>query len=261
MDAAEILHRADLNLEESNREAARWTAGGVVHDEGGLLFFAPGHRFPVGMSGVMRTDPHVPAAEVLAKTREWFRPRGHGYTFLLKMHRDRDLAEHLQAEGIGAMSNSPGMVLEHPLPDRPLSPGITIDRVHGVEAAREFADVSGAAYATMGMPPKIANRQFADHRFFEQPHVAAFVAHLQGQAVAAAMALVTHGVAGIYWVGTTPDARGRGLAEACTRTAGNEGFAMGANIAALQASAMGEPVYLRMGYREVTRYPWYVEMP
>ena len=35
----------------------------------------------------------------------------------------------------------------------------------------------------------------------------------------------------------------------------------GARIAALQASVMGEPIYLRMGYRKITRYPWYVVMP
>jgi hypothetical protein len=29
-------------------------------------------------------------------------------------------------------------------------------------------------------------------------------------------------------------------------------------IASLQASTMGEPVYLRMGYVEVTRYPYFV---
>ena len=75
------------------------------------------------------------------------------------------------------------------------------------------------------------------------------------------MCLLSHGVAGIYWVGTLPEARGRGIAEACTRAATNAGFAAGASFAALQASVMGEPIYRRMGYREVTRYPWYVVMP
>jgi predicted GNAT family acetyltransferase len=74
------------------------------------------------------------------------------------------------------------------------------------------------------------------------------------------MTLVTHGVAGVYWVGTTPDARGRGLAELCTRAAGNAGFDLGGRIASLQASPMGEPVYRRMGYVEVTRYPYLVQM-
>jgi hypothetical protein len=72
------------------------------------------------------------------------------------------------------------------------------------------------------------------------------------------MCILTHAVAGIYWVGTVPAARGKGLAELCTRAAGNAGFDMGARIASLQASVMGEPVYLKMGYVEVTRYPWAV---
>jgi GNAT superfamily N-acetyltransferase len=70
------------------------------------------------------------------------------------------------------------------------------------------------------------------------------------------MTVVTHGVAGIYWVGTTPAARGRGLAELCARAADNAGFDLGARITSLQASVMGEPVYRRMGYVEVTRYPY-----
>ena len=74
------------------------------------------------------------------------------------------------------------------------------------------------------------------------------------------MVIVTHGVAGVYWVGTAPGARGRGLAELCTRAAGNAGFDLGARVAALQASVMGEPVYRRMGYVEVTRYPSFVRM-
>jgi len=253
--------RADLNLIEFNRECARATAGGLVHEEDGLVFFVPGHRFPVGFSGMMRTDGNVSAHDAIARTRAFFAPRGHGYTYGLMQHRDADLAAALEADGIGRMSNSPGMAMDARLPDAPLPAGVTVEKVSGAAAAREFADVTGSAYATMGMPPKIAHKQFADHRFFEQPHVAAFLARVGGAPAAAAMVIVTHGVAGIYWVGTTPDARGRGLAETCTRIAGNAGFDLGAQVVALQASLMGEPIYRRMGYREITRYPWYVEMP
>ena len=61
-------------------------------------------------------------------------------------------------------------------------------------------------------------------------------------------------------LGTTPAARKRGLAELCTRAATNRGFDLGARVAALQASVMGEPIYARMGYVTVTRYPTFVQL-
>lgn len=261
MDPATLLALADLNLLEFNREGARATPGGLVHEEGGLVFFVPGHRFPVGGTGVMRTDPAVAADEVITRAREFFAPRGSGYTFCLMQHRDGDIIDALEAAGVSRFSNSPGMAVEHRLPDAPLPAGVTFDRVEDAAGAHDFGLVSGAAYATYGMPPQVAHAQFEDERMLAQPHVAAFVARLDGTPVAAAMTLVSHGVSGIYWVGTTPEARGRGLAEACTRLATNAGFDLGARVAALQASVMGEPIYLRMGYREITRYPWYVLMP
>ena len=105
------------------------------------------------------------------------------------------------------------------------------------------------------MPPDVTPALFARAETVIGPHIAAFVALADGTPSAAAMTIVTHGVAGIYWVGTVPEARGRGLAELCTRAAGNAGFDLGARIASLQASVMGEPVYRRMGYVEITRYP------
>ena len=62
------------------------------------------------------------------------------------------------------------------------------------------------------------------------------------------------GVGGIYWVGTRPELARRGLAAALVRRVSNHLFEHGARCVVLQASKMGEPVYLRLGYREITRY-------
>src|SRR5439155_5804895 len=126
--------------------------------------------------------------------------------------------------------------------------------------AAAFGEVQGAAYATYGMPVEVAPATLASLDVLHAPHIVTFLALLDGRPVAGAMTIVTHGVAGIYWVGTIPEARGRGLAELCTRAAGNAGFDLGARIAALQASVMGEPVYRRMGYVEVTRYPLFAQL-
>ena len=72
--------------------------------------------------------------------------------------------------------------------------------------------------------------------------------------VSGAQVLFSHGIAGVYCVGTAESARGRGLAELVTRTVTNLGFDGGAPLVTLQASAMGEPIYRRMGYRDLYRY-------
>ena len=76
----------------------------------------------------------------------------------------------------------------------------------------------------------------------------------EGPHRAAAAVYVTHGVAGIGWVGTVPDHRGKGYGEAVTWATIQEGFRRGAAIANLQASSMGRPIYERMGFITATEY-------
>jgi GNAT superfamily N-acetyltransferase len=91
------------------------------------------------------------------------------------------------------------------------------------------------------------------------PHVAVVLARAtDGQPAAAALALLSHGIAGLYWVGTRPDARGHGLGAAVTSAAARWAFDHGARAVILQASEQGESVYRRMGFREITRYPWFL---
>jgi hypothetical protein len=49
------------------------------------------------------------------------------------------------------------------------------------------------------------------------PHIAAFVAYMEAEPVACAMTLVSHRVAGVFYVATVEHARRRGLADALTR--------------------------------------------
>lgn len=72
-----------------------------------------------------------------------------------------------------------------------------------------------------------------------------FVAYVDDMPVACAMGHDFAHVTGVYLVATKPEARGRGLGEAVTWAATR---AFGDRPATLQASAMGTPVYARMGY-------------
>jgi ribosomal protein S18 acetylase RimI-like enzyme len=251
-----LLELSDLNYVEAFRELSR-RSGGAVHDEDGVMLYASTHRFPVLVNGAFRTGG---ASDVLARAREFFGRREHGFTINVRAHADADLRAALESAGLVQMGDAPGMVLEHRLADATPPPDVTLRRVTTEADAVAYAEVQGAAYATYGMPADVAAACLGRLEVLHAPHIVTFLALLDGRPAAGAMTIVTHGVAGIYWVGTIPEARGRGLAELCTRAAGNAGFDLGARIAALQASVMGEPVYRRMGYVEVTRYPMFVQL-
>lgn len=256
----ELIELSDLNFAEATRELAR-RAGGAVHDEDGLLLFAGNHPLPVLVNGAFRTGPKAcDAPTVLARADAFFGARGRGYSVLCRAHADTDLAEAAEAAGLHAFGNSPAMVLERRLPDGAPPPGVALRRVESADDARAFGEVMGTAYATYGMPVECAPALVGTLDVLRAPHVVTFVAEVDGAVAAGAMVIVTHGVAGVYWVGTRPEGRGKGLAELCTRAAGNAGFDLGARVAGLQASVMGEPIYRRMGYVEVTRYPNFVRM-
>jgi GNAT superfamily N-acetyltransferase len=254
---AELIHLSDLSYAEALRELTR-RAGGAVHDEDGLMLFAGPHPLPVLANGVMRAEPRLSAPEALARARDFFAPRRRGYSVLVRAHADGDLHEAAAAAGLRLFGEPPGMVLDHRLPDAAPPPGVTLARVETAEDVAAFADVQARAWATYGMPLDVAPASLGRLEVVAAPHVVSVLARAEGVPVAGAMTIVTHGVAGVYWVGTVPEARGRGLAALCTRAAGNAGFDLGARVAALQASPMGEPVYRRMGYVEVTRYPYFV---
>jgi hypothetical protein len=196
-----------------------------------------------------------PAAAVIARADAFFGARGRGYTINVRAHADGDLHAAAREAGLVEVSNAPAMVLDRRLDDAVPPRGVRLERVETEAQAVDFSAVMAEAYASLGMPDDVAPAIIC-HAVLVAPHIVSVLARLEdGTAAAGAMCIFTHGVAGVYWVGTTPAARGHGLAELCTRAVGNAGFDLGARIASLQASVMGEPVYRRMGYVEVTRYP------
>ena len=59
--------------------------------------------------------------------------------------------------------------------------------------------------------------------------------------------------AGVFMVGTVPEARGRGLARRLLLRALRDARAAGSTVSSLQSSRLGYPVYRRLGYVELCR--------
>ena len=70
----------------------------------------------------------------------------------------------------------------------------------------------------------------------------------------AIMLIATGRIAGIYWVATLEAHRRKGYAEALTWAALAAGRSRGCTIGSLQASVLGRPVYVRMGFEQTAEY-------
>jgi GNAT superfamily N-acetyltransferase len=135
-----------------------------------------------------------------------------------------------------------------PGPIPPPIPGITIERADGAGWDR-FLDASAEGF---GMPRALAESLFsasvqADRR------LRAFVGIVDGRAVAAGASVRIGNTVGIYSVATIPEARGRGYGTALTwHTLADAD--PGWEVAVLQASEMGRPIYERMGFKLVREF-------
>jgi GNAT superfamily N-acetyltransferase len=257
------LHpRAHLNLVESSRRLFELDPGAVIEAGDGWLFGAGRSPHPAISNAAFRTDDELDPEQFLERAHTFFGRRGRGFSIWLRDEApaDRDLIEVAEAAGLTQIHEMPEMVLGQRAEERPLPDGVELRRLMTAGEAEDYWRVAALAYASLGFPPGIFDF-YQDHAGLLAENVAAFLAYLDGRPVSIGMTIVSHGVAGIYWVGSVEEARGKGLARALTAAATNAGFDLGAEFASLQASTMGEPVYAAMGYETIYDYRLLMSAP
>jgi ribosomal protein S18 acetylase RimI-like enzyme len=228
-----------------------------------MSFNVGADAFPA-INDVMRCAPDAepPAQEFLARAGAYFakHERG-GFSIRARAHVDGDLIELCKARGMYLIGASPGMLIREPIPELPVpesARGIELRVADTPAAMRDFSRVCAASYATIGMPVLTAEKVFALPERMLAKHLHVVVAYDGNEPVSAALALLSHGIGGLYWVGTAPAARKRGIAPLVTRAVTNWCFSQGVRSVVLQASKQGEPIYRALGYQEITRYPWFL---
>lgn len=253
MDVARQLALADLSLVESTREFTRRTPGTIVREEDGVMLFAGVDSVS---SGLVRTaaQPAPPAEATLATADAFFGDLGLGYAVVSRAHLDADLEEAAASAGFSLARELPGMVLTHPVPALHLPGGTEVRRVDDGDGRRLFAEIQAEVMTGW---EEVARAIFdGPNSLLATPRAAGFIAYAGDEPASAAMVSVMGCVAGVDWVATRDQFRGRGLGEAVTRAASNAGFELGARLAALQANPLAEPMYMRAGYVTITRYRW-----
>ena len=163
------------------------------------------------------------------------------------------------SEGVGGALEDLGLELSHRAPgmaraattDVPPPPGgLRIAKVRDADALEAHVAATAIGF---GAPDPSAMQGLMPPSLLDDDRVEFFNGYVADADVpsATAVSVVTGGVAGIYAVTVHGAARRRGFGTAMTWTALAAGARAGVDVAILQASDMGRPVYERMGFTQM----------
>ena len=173
----------------------------------------------------------------------------------------QEVQELLTSRGFQLAENLPAMaanLTDVHLPDR--IDGYTIQQV-GAEAHELWVDTMAEGYElprafVERIGPAVVASIAADDEEYRY-----YIGFHNERAVATATIIIRDGIVGVYNISTIPDQRGQGVGGFVTgeplRLAAAEGY----RTAILQASQMGEPVYLRLGFKSYGEMPFFVRIP
>jgi ribosomal protein S18 acetylase RimI-like enzyme len=247
--------RLHLNLIDSSRQLFELDPDAAVERSDGWLFGAGSSTHPAISNAAFRADDGLDPSRFVARATAFFASRKRRFSIMLRGEEPEDLGlvEAAEAAGFQLVYAMPEMTLVAPVAAPPLPAGAELRKLTGAEQAKAYWRIASASYTSIGFPPEVFEG-YTDHAGLWAENVAAFIAYLDDEPVSIAMTIVSHGVAGIYWVGSLEQARGKGLGRAVTVAATNAGFELGGEVASLQASPMGKPIYEAIGYETVYDY-------
>jgi GNAT superfamily N-acetyltransferase len=184
--------------------------------------------------------------------------------YITEKTRPANLAEYLMAYGFTSQGGSVGMAIDlADLNEANRAPkGLEIIEVEDEATLKTWCQVAGSSFGV----PEVAIPSIVDYFILEmklkQP-VKLYLGLLDGKPVATSNYYLGEGVCGLYFVGTLPEARNKGIGFAITQKPLLEAKKLGYRAGILQASKMGRPVYLRLGFEEYCRigsYSWIYEL-
>jgi GNAT superfamily N-acetyltransferase len=150
----------------------------------------------------------------------------------------------VQQRGFPRVNPHPGMSL-FPIPQPAEAPASMV--VRPVKDENDLRLFQTTAEAGFGMPYSLPQRVLTTN-FLNHPNVFMYLGYIGEKPVSTSILVVSGPVAGIYFVSTLPEYRQRGYGMTMSWHAVNEGRKLGCEIATLQASAMGRPIYAKMGF-------------
>lgn len=190
--------------------------------------------------------------------------RGGGFVARLRDQVDDRFIPTLTEAGLAPAADvrpTPGMVA-FPIDRKAIADAIAPGRHPAFEIRRVVDDVGIEEHRTVvtqgfGSHPSVASGTTCAG-LVGRPDCVVYVGYSDGTPVVSGLGWRTGRTVGVYAIATIPAARRRGYGAAMTARVVTDGLAAGCDVAALQASELGRPIYERLGFRVDVRYVAYV---
>ncbi len=244
------LSALDFNYLEASRIFVAFAKAGEYRERRDVAIVCCGLPAEALNFGFLK-PPYDDLEASAAAVQAYFADRKLPFNLALRSAEPEGVVEALAARGWRRkLDPTPGMTLALPaaIPEPPAS--LAIQEVRSLEELVAFREV---AFRGFGYPAAIAHLFLTD-QLVALPQVRLYAGRVDGVVVATSMLITTGSIAGIYWVATLEDQRGRGFGEAVTWAAVRGGNELGCEVASLQASKFGRPVYTRMGFSHALDY-------
>jgi hypothetical protein len=235
------------------------TSRAQVRRAGGVVTILTGLPFDWFNQVLIEREEATPAGVLAAVAQA--RERGDPFVVRLRLGiDDRFVPTLTQARLVPESSDTltPGMVafpIDSDAISAPAPAELEIRRVidaAGIDAHRSVVT------AGFGSDPTVAQGT-ACRELLDRPECVLYVGYDGGAAVVSGLGWRTGRTIGVYSIATVESARRRGYGATMTARVLADGVVAGCDVAALQASEMGRPIYERLGFRTVVKYAAYVE--
>jgi GNAT superfamily N-acetyltransferase len=240
------LYNMDVPLIAHEEPDVAWAMPGVPSDMRGVVVWAAFEPATVEQ----RLDQLIAAFDARGTSVIWW---------YVPDHRPGDLRDRLERRSFHLRDDTAGMAMDlAELPDAvPAPDGVDIVEVDSPEAIARYVDVIIRSMAidhpTMPADAAVVRADHIRSRLGEDPLSRRFVALLDGKPVATSRLSMAGGVAGLYTMVTLPHAQRRGIGASMAHRAMAAGRDAGMRLGALQATAMGYPIYKKLGFVEILR--------
>ncbi len=248
MNESQLAERSDANYFETYCTVAR-VNGFPPEEFDGVLCTATGVP-DASLNFAFVTRPPRDPGSAIGRAAEYF--KGLGLPFVVRIREGiAPGAEQASEEfGLPYSDTVPGMAL-HPVSSvQTPPPELDIRLVRNPGDLQRFREVAAAGF---GIPVEGAAMLLRDS-ILDERSIESYLGFVDGVPVATSTLVKVGNTAGVYNVATIDTHRKRGYGEAMTWRAVAGGVAARCDVAILQASQIGRPIYERMGFRLVAPY-------